>query len=55
MTMQCERTRSIIQAREFLIELSQNTNLPEATRTAAKALAVTDGDTGRWQTRVASH
>lgn len=38
MTMPCERTRSVLQAREFLIELSQNTNLPDATRRQAKQL-----------------
>ena len=38
MTLPCERTRSVIQAREFLIELSRNTDLPEAIRSQAKQL-----------------
>jgi hypothetical protein len=38
MTMQKERTRSVIQTREFLIELSQDTALPETLRRQAKQL-----------------
>jgi hypothetical protein len=38
MTMPYERTSSVIHAREFLIELSINTNLPEAIRRQAKQL-----------------
>lgn len=38
MTMPSERTRSVIQAREFLIELSHNTAIPETIRRQAKQL-----------------
>jgi hypothetical protein len=38
MTMPNERTRSVIQAREFLIELSHNTGLSETTRRQTKQL-----------------
>ena len=38
MTMPSERTRSVIQTREFLIELSRNTDFPETTRRQAKQL-----------------
>lgn len=38
MTMPCERTRSVIQAREFLRELSQDVSLPESIRWEAKRL-----------------
>lgn len=38
MTMPSERTRSVIQAREFLIELSQNNNILETIRRQAKQL-----------------
>ncbi|WP_282722364.1 BPSL0761 family protein [Halomonas kalidii] len=36
--MPCERTRSIIQARKFLQELSQDVSLPESIRWQAKHL-----------------
>lgn len=35
MTMPSDRTRSIIQAREFLVDLSRDKTLPEAVRTEA--------------------
>lgn len=38
MTMPSERTRSVIQAREFLIVLSHNTDISESTRRQAKQL-----------------
>lgn len=38
MTMPIERKRSIIQTREFLIELSRNTHFPETIRRQAKQL-----------------
>tara|TARA_R110001606_G_scaffold182829_1_gene329435 strand:+ start:175 stop:600 length:426 start_codon:yes stop_codon:yes gene_type:complete len=38
MTMPSERTRSVIQTREFLIEISRNTDLPETVRRQAKQL-----------------
>jgi hypothetical protein len=38
MTMPHERTRSVIQTREFLIELSRDTSLPERVRRDAKFL-----------------
>lgn len=38
MTMPSERTRSIIQAREFLFDLSRDKTLPEAVRTEARRL-----------------
>lgn len=38
MTMPHERTRAVIQTRDFLIELSRNTELPEAVRSSAKHL-----------------
>lgn len=38
MTMPSERTRSIIQAREFLIDLSRDKTLPEAVCTEARRL-----------------
>jgi len=38
MTMPSERTRSIIQAREFLVDLSRDKTLPEAVRTEARRL-----------------
>lgn len=38
MTMPHERTRSIIQAREFLVDLSQDQDLPETIRTEAHRL-----------------
>ncbi len=36
MTMPSERTRSIIQTREFLVDLSRDKTLPEAVRTEAR-------------------
>ena len=38
MTMPSERTRSIIQTREFLVDLSRDKTLPEALRTEARRL-----------------
>jgi hypothetical protein len=38
MTMPTERTRSIIQTREFLVDLSRNKALPEPVRTEARRL-----------------
>lgn len=38
MTMPCERTRSVIQAGEFLKELTQDVSLPEPIRRQAKHL-----------------
>lgn len=38
MTMPSERTRSIIQTREFLVDLSRDKTLPEAVRTEARRL-----------------
>lgn len=38
MTMPSERTRAIIQTREFLVELSRDNSLPEAVRTEAHRL-----------------
>ena len=38
MTMPHERTRSVIQTRDFLIELSRDTSLPERIRRDAKFL-----------------
>ncbi|WP_280326569.1 BPSL0761 family protein [Pseudomonas sp. BN102] len=38
MTMPRERTRSIIQTREFLVDLSSNQELPEAVRNEARRL-----------------
>lgn len=38
MTMPSERTRSIIQTREFLVDLSRDKSLPEAVRTEARRL-----------------
>jgi hypothetical protein len=38
MTMPSERTRSVIQAREFLIELRGNLKLPESVRNEAHRL-----------------
>lgn len=38
MTMPHERTRSVIQTREFLIELSRDTSLPDRVRQDAKFL-----------------
>lgn len=38
MTTPSERTRAIIQAREFLVDLSRDTALPEAVRTQARRL-----------------
>ena len=38
MTMPSERTRSIIQTREFLVDLSRDQALPEAVRTEAHRL-----------------
>lgn len=38
MTMPSERTRSIIQTREFLVDLSRDKSLPEAVRTEALRL-----------------
>lgn len=38
MTMPSERTRSVIQTREFLIELSRNTDFPATIRREAKQL-----------------
>ena len=38
MTLPYERTRSVIQAREYLFELSRNSTLPEAVRVEAKRL-----------------
>jgi hypothetical protein len=38
MTMPHERTRSVIQTRDFLVELSRNTSLPERIRRDAEFL-----------------
>ncbi|SFQ27356.1 hypothetical protein SAMN05216229_11544 [Geopseudomonas sagittaria] len=38
MTMPSERTRAIIQTREFLVDLSRDQALPEAVRTEARRL-----------------
>ncbi|MCK8664941.1 hypothetical protein M1M11_08615 [Pseudomonas azerbaijanoccidens] len=38
MTMPHERTRSIIQARDFLVDLSRNQALPESIRNEARRL-----------------
>lgn len=38
MTMPNERTRSIIQTREFLVDLTRDKTLPEAVRTEARRL-----------------
>ncbi len=38
MTMPSERTRAIIQTREFLVDLSRDQTLPEAVRTEARRL-----------------
>lgn len=38
MTMSSERTRSIIQTREFLVDLSRNQGLPEGVRIEASRL-----------------
>ena len=38
MTMPSERTRTIIQTREFLVDLSRDQALPEAVRTEARRL-----------------
>ena len=38
MTLPYERTRSVVQARDFLTELSQDESLPEEVRTEAKRL-----------------
>ncbi len=38
MTMPSERTRAIIQAREFLVDLYRDRELPEAVRTEAHRL-----------------
>ena len=38
MTTPYERTRSVIQARDFLVELSRDTSLPERVRRDAKFL-----------------
>lgn len=38
MTMPNERTRSIIQARDFLVSLSRDQTLPEAVRNEARRL-----------------
>lgn len=38
MTMPSERTRAIIQTREFLVDLSRDQALPEALRTEARRL-----------------
>ncbi|MCY1289865.1 hypothetical protein D9M68_613180 [compost metagenome] len=38
MTRPHERTRSVVQTREFLVELSRNTDLAEAVRNEAKRL-----------------
>lgn len=38
MTMPHERTRSVIQTRDFLVELSRDTSLPERIRRDAKFL-----------------
>lgn len=38
MTIPTERTRSIIQAREFLVDLSRDKTLPEVVRTEARRL-----------------
>ncbi|WCM54475.1 hypothetical protein OH720_13545 [Pseudomonas sp. WJP1] len=38
MTMPHERTRSIIQARDFLVDLSQDQALPESIRNEARRL-----------------
>ena len=38
MTMPSERTRAIIQTREFLVDLSRDQALPEAVRTEAHRL-----------------
>lgn len=38
MTLPYERTRAVVQTREFLVELSRNTDLTEAIRLEAKRL-----------------
>lgn len=38
MTLPYERTRAVVQTREFLVELSRNTDLAEAIRNEAKRL-----------------
>jgi hypothetical protein len=38
MTMPSERTRSVVQAREFLIAIKGNASLPEAVRNEARRL-----------------
>ncbi|MCY1462857.1 hypothetical protein D9M71_806720 [compost metagenome] len=38
MTMPSERTRAIIQTREFLVDLSRDKTLPETVRTEARRL-----------------
>lgn len=38
MTIPSERTRLVIQTREFLVDLSRNKTLPEAVRTEARRL-----------------
>ncbi|MGV8268226.1 BPSL0761 family protein, partial [Pseudomonas aeruginosa] len=38
MTLPYERTRSVVQAQEFLVELSRDTNLSESIRDEARRL-----------------
>ncbi len=38
MTMPSERSRSVVQTREFLVELSRNKELPESVRDQARFL-----------------
>ncbi|KPU61651.1 hypothetical protein AN403_5701 [Pseudomonas fluorescens] len=38
MTFPCERTRTVVQARDFLLELSRDTSLPEPIRNEAYRL-----------------
>ena len=38
MTMPSERSRSVVQTREFLVELSRNKDLPESVRDQARFL-----------------
>lgn len=47
MTMPCERTRSVVQAREFLRELMESADVPESVRREARRLLrhyPSDGD-----------
>lgn len=38
MTLPYERTRTVVQTREFLVEISRDTTLPEPIRTEARRL-----------------